>query len=72
MNAGFDFAEKMLKVKTVSEAVELQTSFMRQQFEAMQENVKQFQALSSKIQQETSRPFADNFSKAMEQWRIGA
>ena len=71
MNAGFDFAENMLKVRTVSEAFELQASFMRQQFETMQENFKQFQSLSSKMQQDSSRPFADSFTKAMEQWRIG-
>ncbi|ESR23700.1 phasin [Lutibaculum baratangense] len=72
MNANFDFAEKMLKVKTFSEALELQSSFMRQQFDTMQSNIKEFQTLSSRLQQETAKPFTQNLGKVMEQWRASA
>ncbi len=72
MNAGFDFAEKMLSAKTVSEAVELQTSFMRQQFEVAQARMKEFQELSTRLQQETTKPFTNNFTKVMENWRVSA
>lgn len=72
MNTTFDFAEKMLGAKTISEAVELQTSFMRKQFDSMQSNMKEFQELSQRLQQETTKPFQANISKMMDHWRVGA
>ncbi|WP_436642723.1 phasin [Microbaculum sp. FT89] len=68
-NAGFDFVEKMLGVKSIAEVMELQTEFARKQFDALTTQVKDIQDLASKVQAETAKPFKDGVAKAMTQWK---
>lgn len=68
-NAGFDFVEKMIGVKSLAEAIEIQSEFARKQFDALTEQAKEFQALASKVQTESTKPFKDGVAKAMNHWK---
>lgn len=68
-NSGFDFVEKMLGVKTLAEAIEVQTEFARKQFDSLTAQAKEFQELASKVQADTAKPFQDGLTKAMNQWK---
>ncbi|MEJ8571084.1 phasin [Microbaculum marinum] len=69
-NVGFDYIEKMLGVKTLSEAIEIQSEFARKQFDTLNSHAKEFQDLASKVQAETAKPFQDGMTKAMNQWKL--
>ena len=45
-NATFDFAQKLVRTKDLREAFELQSEFVRSQFEAMQTQMKEFGSLA--------------------------
>ena len=68
-NASFDFVEKMLGVKSLSEVIELQTEFARKQFDSLTAQAKEIQDLASKVQADTAKPFKDSVAKAMTQWK---
>jgi len=68
-NTGFDFAEKMLGVKTLAEAIEIQSEFARKQFDTFTAQAKEFQDLASQVQADTAKPFKDGIAKAMTQWK---
>ena len=63
-DATFAFAREMLAVKSLSEAIELQTSFARKSFEALTAQAKEFQELATKLASESSAPMKDAFQKA--------
>ena len=63
-DATFAFARDMLAVKSLSEAIELQTAFTRKSFEAMSAQAKEFQELATKIATESGAPMKDAFQKA--------
>jgi phasin len=63
VNSSFDFAREMLAAKSLSEAVELSTTHMRQQFEALTAQAKEFSALAQKVAAETSEPIKSSVSK---------
>ncbi|MFN0262523.1 phasin [Tepidamorphus sp. 3E244] len=67
MNATFDLAEKMFGVKTVAEAVEIQSEFARKQFETLTSQAKDLQSKSQKAMEACSKPAKDSAAKAMEQ-----
>lgn len=68
-NAGFDYVEKMLGVKSLAEAVEIQSEFARKQFDSFAVQSREIQDLASKMQAETMKPFKDGVAKAMTQWK---
>jgi|GEM_PF-124518 len=63
-DATFAFARDLLSVKSLSEAIELQTAFTRKSFEALTAQAKEFQELASKLATESSAPMKDAFQKA--------
>lgn len=63
-DALYDFWKDMLSVKSVSEAVELQTSFARQQYEMLTSQGKDLQEASTKAVTETFKPVKDAAEKA--------
>lgn len=71
-NTGFDFVEKMLGVKTVAEAFEIQSEFARKQFDTFSEHAKDFQNMATKVQEDAAKPFKDGVSKAMNQWKMAS
>jgi phasin len=64
MNAAFDYASELMKVKSPSEAVELSTGHMRKQFDAMTEQNKELTALAQKVATETAEPIKQGMNSA--------
>ena len=55
-NAFFDLAKSLTEVKSVSEAVALQTEFARKQFETLTAQTKEFSGLVQKVVADTTAP----------------
>lgn len=68
-NAEVNFAhlEALVGVKSLSEAFELQTSFLRKRFELAVEQVKDLQATSTKAAEEVAKPVKTAFEKAFKE-----
>ncbi|MCF3936011.1 TIGR01841 family phasin [Acuticoccus sp. M5D2P5] len=60
----FAFAKEVAGAKTVSEAVELQTKFAREQFEAFAAQARELQETAQKLAGETAGPMKDAWEKA--------
>jgi phasin len=58
-NAAFDFAGQLVNVKSLSEVVELSTSYARKQFDAMTAQSKELTALAQKVATETVEPIKE-------------
>lgn len=63
-NAAFDFATRLVGVKSWSEAIELTTSHTRKQLEAMMEQGKELTAIAQRVATETSEPLKSGVGKA--------
>jgi phasin len=64
MNATFDYASEMLKVKSASAAVELSTGHVRKQLDALSEQTKELAALAQKIATESAEPIKEGVTSA--------
>jgi phasin len=63
VNAHFDFLQALLGAKSVSQAVELQASYARQQFDVMGGQVKELSTLAQKAATDGAKPFQDLAAK---------
>ncbi|WP_321499371.1 phasin [Breoghania sp.] len=63
-DATYDFMKSLFGVKSVSEAIELQTAFARNQFDALTKQTKDMQELSTKLASDLGEPMKDAFGKA--------
>lgn len=61
----FAFAKEVAGAKTVSEAVELQTKFAREQFEAFASQARDMQETASKLASETTGPMKEAWEKSV-------
>jgi len=68
--AGFSHLEALVSAKSLSEIVELQTSFLRKQVEQGVEQIKDFQATATKAVEDVSKPAKTAFEKAMKELKI--
>ena len=68
--AGFNHLEALIGAKSVSEAVELQTAFVRKGFETAVEQTKDFQAAAQKAAEDVSKPFKGAFEKAVKDVKV--
>jgi phasin len=64
-DATFKFVKDFMSVKSLSEAVELQTAFARDRFDAFTKQAKDMQGLTQKMAEETSKPAQKAVSKTM-------
>lgn len=62
-NAGFDFAQSLIGVKSPSQAFELWSGFAKSQFEALTGQSKQLAELGQKIASETAEPIKTGANK---------
>jgi phasin len=62
-NASFDFATKLMTVKSLSEMVELATAHARKQFETVSAQTKDLTALAQKVATETAEPVKESVTK---------
>jgi phasin len=69
-DASFAFARELMGAKTMAEVVELQTSFARQQFEAVASQFKEIQALSEKLFTDTTKPVTAKAEKTMKELKV--
>lgn len=65
-DATLGHAKVMLGVKTFAEAIELQTSFVRQQYEALSAQAKELQEMATKLAGEASKPAKEMFGKSLD------
>jgi phasin len=63
VNAAFEFAIALAGVKSLSEAIELQTSHARRQFEALTTQSKEFAQLAGQIASESAKPYQSLVSR---------
>ena len=63
-NSMFDYASQLMTVKSLSEAVELSTSHMRKQFDALSAQTKELTALAQKVATETTEPLKESVTSA--------
>jgi phasin len=64
-NATFDHLNALFDAKTFSDAVELQTAFVRSQAEALTTQAREFAELAQKVARESSAPVKAQFEKAL-------
>ena len=65
-DATFDFANRLLGVKSVADAVELQTSFVRERFQAFVDYSKDVQSTASQLAADSAAPVRAAFSKTVD------
>ncbi len=66
LNKGFDFAKEMAGAKNIAEIMELQSSFVRKQFEVLTAQADEIRELSTKVATETANPIKDHVSKSID------
>ena len=71
-DASFDFCKSLFGVKTVSEVIELQTGFVRTQYEAAVSQSKELTEFANDLTQKTFKPLADNAQKAFKDFKLPA
>ena len=65
--ATFDFAKKLLAVSSLSDAVELQTGFVRERFEAYVDYSKDIQAATTKLVEGASEPAKTAIARTLDE-----
>lgn len=65
----FAFAKEMMMAKSMSEAVELQTRFAREQFEHMANQAREFQEVATHYASETSAPMKEAWERTAEKFK---
>jgi len=66
----FSFAKEIVAAKSMSDAVELQTKFAREQFETFTAQMKDMQELATKVASESSAPVKDIWEKTQEKMKV--
>jgi phasin len=66
LNSGFDLAKSLAGAKNLGEIVELQSAFLRSQFDAFANQAGEIRALSSKIAADTAEPIKAQVSRSFE------
>jgi phasin len=69
-DASFALAKDMFGAKTVSDVIELQSSFARKQFDALTSQFKEFQALTEKLMTDTTKPVAAKVEKTFKEMNV--
>jgi len=69
-DAAFALARDLLGAKTFAEAIELQTSFLRQEFEAMTAQARDFQEFTQKFVTDASKPVKDSVEKTFKSFAV--
>ncbi|WP_150524728.1 phasin [Roseibium sediminis] len=70
VDATFSFLKDLMGVKTVAEAVELQTSFARKQFDVLSTQTKEMQELAQKLGTDVSAPVKEAVEKSFKDLKV--
>jgi len=68
--SGFAHLEALVAAKTLSEVIELQTSYLRKRVETSVEQAKDFQAAASKAAEKVSAPLKTVFEKTVKELKV--
>lgn len=66
LNTGFDLAKDLAGAKNIAEIMELQSSFVRRQFEVLSAQAEEIRNLSTKIATDTATPLKDHVSRSID------
>ena len=69
-DASFSFARELFGAKTMSDVIEMQSAFARQQFDAFASQFKEIQALTEKLVTETTKPMSDKVEKTFKDLKV--
>lgn len=69
LNSAFDLAKSLAGAKNLAEIVELQSAFIRKQFDVFASQANEIRALSTKIAADTTEPIKSQVSRSLEQMR---
>lgn len=69
LNSGFDLAKKLAGAKNLAEIVELQSGYIREQFDALTGQAGELRALSSKIAADTAEPIKEQVTRSFDKVR---
>ena len=69
-DATFNFIKDIMSVKTVAEAIELQSTFARQQFDALSAQTKEMQELATKLGTDVSAPVKEAMEKSFKDLKV--
>lgn len=69
LTSGFDLAKNMAAAKNLTEITELQSAFIRNQFDVFASQAGEIRTLTTKIAADTSEPIKDQVSRSFEQGR---
>ena len=64
-DAYFEFTRKLLATRSVADAIQLQTAFARDRFDAFVDYAKEVQSEVTKLSEEAARPAREAFAKAL-------
>ena len=65
LGAGFEFARKLASARTQTEAMELQSGYVREQFDALKAQSEEIQQLSTRIATEASQPLQQQVTRTV-------
>lgn len=69
-DATFTFIKDIMSVKTLAEAIELQSTFARQQFDALSAQTKEMQELATKLGTDVSAPVKEAMEKSFKDLKV--
>ena len=69
-DASFALAKDLFGAKTMSEVIELQSTFARKQFDAFGAQFKEFQKLTEKLVTDTTKPVAEKVEKTFKELKV--
>lgn len=69
-DATFNFIKDIMSVKTLAEAIELQSTFARQQFDALSAQTKEMQELATKLGTDVSAPVKEAMEKSFKDMKV--
>ncbi|WP_299810771.1 phasin [uncultured Roseibium sp.] len=69
-DAAFTFFKDLMSAKSVAEAIELQSTFAREQFEAVSSQTKEMQEMATKLGTDVSAPVKEAFEKSFKEMKL--
>jgi len=66
LNTGFDLAKDLAGAKNVAEIMELQSAFVRKQFESLAAQAEEIRTLSTQIATDTANPLKEHVSRSID------
>lgn len=67
---GMDFMRAISGVRTVRDAMDVQTAYLRGQYDAMASQLRELQTLTTEVAGKTAQPFKDQFTRAAQLGRM--